>query len=108
MIIFESGPEHDDQRQQRDQRRRVDAGQKRIKSPADTFVPAHGNAEDHTDNHGNDKADGKVREAEPHVLPDRAVREKLEAFSDNLAERWKVEGIDNLGASGDFPSAKKD
>jgi hypothetical protein len=37
------------------------------------------------------------------MLPDRAVREKLVAFGDNLRERGKVEGIQEPETGREFP-----
>jgi hypothetical protein len=42
------------------------------------------------------------------VLPDRAVSEKFEAFSDNFAKGREIERINDRGASGDLPGGKKD
>ena len=73
----------------------------------DRLVPTHGHADDDAENGRDDKADQKVGQAEPHMLPDRAVGEKLVALEDDFAKRRKVEGVDNLKASRKLPAKKK-
>ena len=49
--------DHDDQRQERDQRRGVNSGEQRVEGFADAFVPAHGDSDDDAENrslHGDD------------------------------------------------------
>src|SRR5262245_34136947 len=41
------------------------------------------------------------------MLPDGAVGEQLVTFGDDFAERRKVEGIDDLKASGELPAEKE-
>ena len=100
--------EHDDQREQRDERRRIYSRQQRIKGSTDTLVPPHRNTGDHAKDDRDQKTNRKIRETEPHVFPDRAVGKKLYAFSHDFSERWKVERVENFGAGGDFPGEKKD
>ena len=99
--------QHDDQRQQRDQRRGINARQQRIESFVDVFVPTHRHAENHAEYDRNDEADCEIRQAEPHVLPDGAVGEKLVAFDNNFAERRKIKGIENFEAGRTPPKPRK-